>query len=131
MQFRGFSAHRAELERQHRRPAKGYGFLVTDDGKDVFVHFSQINSKGHKKLTEGDVIQFDGTDVYSDRSQPGGVLPARSQHSVRIRGTARPALSSSSAQRPAKDGAQGGLTFSNAKCDLDHPGTYDLRSQYP
>ena len=38
---------------------KGYGFLSTDEGKDVFVHFSAINSKGYKKLAEGDVVEFE------------------------------------------------------------------------
>ena len=39
--------------------AKGYGFITADDGKDVFVHFSAINSNGYKKLAEGDVVEFE------------------------------------------------------------------------
>lgn len=38
---------------------KGYGFLSTDDNKDVFCHFSSINAKGYKALNEGDVVEFD------------------------------------------------------------------------
>ena len=39
--------------------AKGYGFLSYDGGKDVFVHFSSIQSDGYKSLIEGDAVQFD------------------------------------------------------------------------
>jgi CspA family cold shock protein len=42
---------------------KGYGFITPDSGgKDVFVHFSAIQSTGFKKLEEGDVIDFDVED---------------------------------------------------------------------
>lgn len=39
--------------------SKGYGFIETADGKDVFVHFSAINSSGFKTLTEGQKVTFD------------------------------------------------------------------------
>lgn len=39
---------------------KGYGFLSTSEGKDVFVHFSAIqNEEGYKTLTEGQAVEFD------------------------------------------------------------------------
>lgn len=38
---------------------KGYGFITAEDGKDVFVHFSDIQSAGFKSLDEGQSVTFD------------------------------------------------------------------------
>jgi CspA family cold shock protein len=38
---------------------KGYGFIVTDDGKDVFVHFSSIIQDGYKSLDQGQDVEFE------------------------------------------------------------------------
>lgn len=38
---------------------KGFGFLTMEEGKDVFVHFSAIQSDGFKSLNEGDAVEFD------------------------------------------------------------------------
>lgn len=38
---------------------KGYGFISRDDGDDVFVHFSQIQSSGYKTLQEGQKVEFE------------------------------------------------------------------------
>lgn len=38
---------------------KGFGFIVSEDGKDIFVHFSAIVSDGYKSLNEGDEVTFD------------------------------------------------------------------------
>ena len=38
---------------------KGYGFLETSEGGDVFVHFSAIQSEGFKTLEEGQDVEFD------------------------------------------------------------------------
>ncbi len=40
---------------------KGYGFITGDDGKDVFAHFSQINSDGFRTLEEGQKVSFEIT----------------------------------------------------------------------
>ena len=42
---------------------KGFGFIAPDDGsKDVFVHFSAIQSSGFKKLDEGQKVQYEVVD---------------------------------------------------------------------
>jgi cold shock protein len=38
--------------------AKGFGFIQRENGEDVFVHFSAINSSGYRSLDEGAHVQF-------------------------------------------------------------------------
>ncbi|WMS86861.1 transcription antiterminator/RNA stability regulator CspE [Pleionea litopenaei] len=38
---------------------KGFGFLEQENGPDVFVHFSSIQSEGFKTLSEGQKVQFE------------------------------------------------------------------------
>ena len=40
-------------------PRKGYGFIGTADGRDVFVHYSSITGDGFKTLDEGDTVFFE------------------------------------------------------------------------
>ncbi len=44
---------------------KGYGFITSNDGTDIFVHYSAIQGEGFKTLDEGQAVSFDVTQ--SDR----------------------------------------------------------------
>jgi CspA family cold shock protein len=41
---------------------KGYGFIESNEGKDIFVHFSAIQMDGYKNLEEGQKVQFEVAD---------------------------------------------------------------------
>ena len=41
---------------------KGFGFIQQEDGPDLFVHFSSINSDGYRSLNEGEAVTFDVED---------------------------------------------------------------------
>ena len=38
---------------------KGFGFISCDNGKDVFVHYSQIRSNGYKTLENEQIVEFE------------------------------------------------------------------------
>ncbi len=38
---------------------KGYGFISTESGKDVFVHHTGILGDGYKSLEEGQEVEFE------------------------------------------------------------------------
>ena len=40
-------------------PRKGYGFIATEDGKDIFVHYASIAGDGYKTLSDGQPVTFD------------------------------------------------------------------------
>ncbi len=39
--------------------SKGFGFITSSDGTDVFVHHTSIQGEGFKSLAEGDKVSFD------------------------------------------------------------------------
>jgi len=39
--------------------AKGFGFIEKEDGQDVFVHFSSIETPGFKTLNDGEVVEYE------------------------------------------------------------------------
>lgn len=41
---------------------KGFGFITSDDGNDVFAHYSQIQKDGFKTLEEGQAVEFEVVD---------------------------------------------------------------------
>ncbi len=42
---------------------KGYGFIVSDDGKELFVHYSKIKTDGFKALDEGSDVKYEIIDT--------------------------------------------------------------------
>ncbi|MBO8160909.1 MAG: cold-shock protein [Thermosipho sp. (in: Bacteria)] len=38
---------------------KGYGFITKEDGEDIFVHWSAIQTEGFKTLKEGQEVEFE------------------------------------------------------------------------
>lgn len=53
---------------------KGYGFITMGDGKDVYVHYSGINSEGFKLLVDGEEVECD---VQEDTRGPKAVNVVR------------------------------------------------------
>ncbi len=41
---------------------KGFGFIRSDEGQDVFVHQSEIRCDGYRSLAEGARVEFELTD---------------------------------------------------------------------
>ena len=38
---------------------KGFGFITTEDSRDVFFHYSQLLMDGYKTISEGATVEFD------------------------------------------------------------------------
>ncbi len=38
---------------------KGFGFISVEDGEDIFVHHTSIESDGFRTLEEGDKVEFE------------------------------------------------------------------------
>ena len=41
---------------------KGFGFILNDEGKDVFVHFSVIQGEGFRALKDGEKVEYEQVD---------------------------------------------------------------------
>lgn len=39
--------------------AKGYGFIMRDDGRDVFVHYTSILGEGFRSLDQGQLVEYE------------------------------------------------------------------------
>ena len=57
-------------------PDKGYGFISREDGDDVFVHFSEIQTEGFKTLDEGAAVEFEVTTGQNGKLQASNVSKA-------------------------------------------------------
>jgi cold shock protein len=55
-------------------PEKGYGFITPENGPDVFVHYSAIQSSGYRKLEEGAQVEFEITEGPKGK-QASSVVP--------------------------------------------------------
>jgi CspA family cold shock protein len=42
--------------------AKGFGFIVREEGPDLFVHHTAIVAEGFRSLAEGQQVEFDVTE---------------------------------------------------------------------
>ena len=50
---------------------KGYGFITTESGKEIFVHFSGIVKEGFKSLNEGQTVEFERRERRTGRKRYG------------------------------------------------------------
>ncbi len=60
--------------------AKGYGFLGHDEGADVFVHYTAIESTGYRSLKEGEPVAFDVIQGNTGRPQAERVTRIELSH---------------------------------------------------
>lgn len=54
---------------------KGYGFIISEDGHDVFVHQSNIIMDGFRTLREDDIVEFELEENADGRKQAVKVTP--------------------------------------------------------
>ena len=40
-------------------PKKGYGFIIGDEGQDVFVHYTSITGEGFRVLKDGEEVDYE------------------------------------------------------------------------
>ena len=54
---------------------KGYGFIKLEDGKEVFVHYSNVNKKGYRVLYQDEIVDFEIGTNSDGREQAIDVTP--------------------------------------------------------
>ncbi len=50
-------------------PKKGFGFVINEQGRDVFVHYTSINSDGFRCLRNGQIVEYE--QLESDKGLQG------------------------------------------------------------
>ena len=40
-------------------PKKGYGFIIGDEGEDIFVHYTSIAGEGFRSLKDGEMVDYE------------------------------------------------------------------------
>ena len=57
-------------------PKKGYGFIIAEDGKEVFVHYTGIVKEGFKALSEGQLVTYEiGTGAKGEQAVNVQLVP--------------------------------------------------------
>ena len=54
--------------------SKGFGFITTEDGTDIFVHQTSIQAEGFRSLADGERVEFD---IQQNPSDPSRRFAAR------------------------------------------------------
>jgi CspA family cold shock protein len=82
---------------------KGYGFISSDDGTDIFVHYSNIAADGYKTLAEGDPVTFDVVEgekgLRAENVVPTGAPKAKAAPETKAAPKAEPAPETESAPK--------------------------------
>lgn len=59
---------------------KGYGFILTEEGREIFVHYTGIVAEGFKALTEGQNVEFEiGSTDKGEQAVNVAVLPKNAE----------------------------------------------------
>ncbi len=66
-------------------PRKGYGFIATEEGQDIFVHYASITGDGYKTLNEGDEVSFDVSEGEKGLRAENVQKTARSKNQINTR----------------------------------------------